>query len=129
MTMTRGFSLIEVFISGVLFLLAVAGIVGAVSTSAGVRADARLHAVAAELAEERLELLLASPGDAAELRRDTVHEERLADDGRIDSAGPFTIRWTATPVTGVPSVSRIVVDVAWRAGDRDRSLRLETCRD
>lgn len=126
---TRGFSLLEVFISGALFLLAVAGIAGAVSTSAGVNADARLHAVAAELAEERLERLLAAAGDAPELRRDIVHEERLAADGSIDAAGPFAVRWTATPVAGVPSVSRIVVDVAWRAGARDRTLRLETCRD
>lgn len=126
---TRGFSLIEVFISGVLFLLAVAGIAGAVSTAAGVNADARLHAVAAELAEERLERLLAAAGDATELRRDVVHEERVAADGTIDAAGPFTLRWTAAPLVGVPSVSRLVLEVLWLSGTRDRSLRLETCRD
>jgi hypothetical protein len=125
----RAFSLLEVFISGSLFLVAIAGFAGAVSASSDVRRDARLHMAAAELAEERLEELLAAASDAPELRRGATHQARVTEDGVASPTGPFLMEWTSSPVVGVASVSRIVVSVKWLSGMRTRSLRLETCRE
>lgn len=125
----RAFSLLEVFISGSLFLLAIAGFAGAVSASSDVRRDARLYMTAAELAEERLERLLAAASDAPELRRGVTHQERVDEDGGVSPTGPFLVQWTSSPVSGVPSVSRIVLNVDWPSGMRMRTLRLETCRE
>jgi Tfp pilus assembly protein PilV len=128
-TVRRGFSLLEVMISGSLFLLAIAGFVGAVSATSDVRRDARLFTVAAELAEEQLERLLAAASDAPELRRGQTHEQRVNDAGVASQTGGFVIRWTVSPVTDVPSVSRIALQVEWHSGTRPRTLSLETCRE
>ena len=125
----RGFSLLEVMVSGALFLVAVTGVVSTVSTSASLRSDMRLHAAAAEIAQERMERLLTAARGAPELSPTAIHEERRGNSGALDAAGAFIVSWTVSTLVAVPAVSHVVVDVRWRTGGRSKNLTLETNRD
>jgi Tfp pilus assembly protein PilV len=125
-----GFSLIEVMISASLFLVAITGIISAVSTAGLVRTNARMHGEATELAEEQMELLLAEAQGAPALASGVTHEERKQKDGTLDAAGPFLVRWTVAPLLSVPSVSRVAINVSWQTSTgQNRSLTMETNRD
>ncbi len=125
----RGFSLIEVIISGVLFLVALTGIIGAMSSSGAVRINARQHSEATEIAEEQMELLLAAARGAPELSPDIAHEERRRPDGTVAADGIYQLRWTVAPLAAVPTISRVVVEVVWQGPSGERRLSLETNRD
>ncbi len=125
----RAFSLIEVMVSGALFLLALTGVVSAVSSASSLRSDSRLHGIAADLAQERMELLLAAARGAPVLSPTATHVETRDHSGALSAAGPFTVRWTIATLPSVPSASRVRVQVDYRAGNRDRTVSLETNRD
>ena len=110
MKLGRGFSLLEVMVSGALFLVAVTGVVSTVSTSTSLRSDTAARG-------------------APELSPTAIHEERRGVSGALDPAGAFIVSWTVSTLVAVPAVSHVVVDVRWRTGGRSKNLTLETNRD
>jgi len=124
-----GFSLIEVLVAAAIFLIGVTGVVSAVATSSSQRGEARLRAAAADVAQERMELLLSSARGAPELAPDTTHAERRALSGALDATGPLRVSWTVQTLPRVPAASRVRVLVEFTVGGVNREVALETNRD
>lgn len=129
--MRRGFSLLEVFVAGAMFLFGTAGVLASWSTLSGTIETQRRAVDATTLAEDVLdELRLAQRG--SELVAVGNHE-RFFDRSRqpVGSAvvGGFVVSWIVTPVDEAFTFRRVDLEVAWRGLDgRQHTIEFLTFR-
>lgn len=125
MTVTRGFSLIEVLLAGTIFIVAITAMTSTFS-AASVTGSAGLHRdQARDIARQRIEELIALPTGSALLIG--AHEEKRNGIGAIDADGLYTIKWTGTPHEDLPVV-RLALAVEWAEPQGGQRVTLETMR-
>lgn len=122
----RGFTLIEVLVATLVMAIAVAGLMGAISTS--IRNAARLtdHDRAVQLGRQKMdELLIASGLEKGIPFEGTWGPEVTggSDMGWIARLTPFELP-KGHPL-GQPFVERVELEIWWMSGKQRRSFRLE----
>jgi general secretion pathway protein I len=122
----RGFTLLEVLVATLVMAIAVAGLMGAISTS--LRNAARLtdHDRAVLLGRQKMdELLIATGLEKGVPFQGTWGPEVTggSEMGWIARLTPFEIPKGATP--GRPFVERVEVEIWWMSGPQRRSFRLQ----
>jgi len=121
-----GFTLLEVLVATVVMAIAVAGLMGAISTS--LRNAARLtdHDRAVMLAHQKMDELLVATGLQKGVPFQGTWGPEVtggSDMGWIALLKPFEI--PHNPVPGQPFVERVEVEIWWMSGPLRRSFRLE----
>lgn len=122
----RGFTLIEVLVATLIMAIAVAGLMGAISTS--IRNAARLtdHDRAVQLGRQKMdELLIASGLEKGIPFAGTWGPEVTggSDMGWIARLTPFEL--PTGHAEGQPFVERVELEIWWMSGQQRRSFRLE----
>ncbi len=124
----RGFTLLEVLVATLIMAIAVAGLMGAISTS--IRNAARLtdHDRAVQLGRQKMdELLIATGLEKGVPFQGTWGPEVTggSDMGWIARLTPFEV--PKGRGLGQPFVERVELEIWWMSGPRRRSFRLEGC--
>lgn len=122
----RGFTLLEVLVATLIMAIAVAGLMGAISTS--IRNAARLtdHDRAVQLGRQKMdELLIATGLEKGVPFQGTWGPEVTggSDMGWIARLTPFEV--PKGRGLGQPFVERVELEIWWMSGPRRRSFRLE----
>ena len=122
----RGFTLLEVLVATLIMAIAVAGLMGAISTS--IRNAARLtdHDRAVQLGRQKMdELLIATGLEKGVPFQGTWGPEATggSDMGWIARLTPFEV--PKGRGLGQPFVERVELEIWWMSGPRRRSFRLE----
>ena len=122
----RGFTLLEVLVATLIMAIAVAGLMGAISTS--IRNAARLtdHDRAVQLGRQKMdELLIATVLEKGVPFEGTWGPEVTGgrDMGWIARLTPFEVP-KGRPI-GQPFVERVELEIWWMSGAQRRSFRLE----
>lgn len=122
----RGFTLLEVMVATLIMAIAVAGLMGAISTS--LRNAARLtdHDRAVELARQKMdELLIAQGLEKGVPFQGTWGPEVTggSDMGWIARLTPFEV--PKQPGVGRPFLERVELEIWWMSGTQRRSFKLE----
>ncbi len=127
--MNRGFSLIEVMISSVIFAVSVAGVVSAFHTSTRLSAHFEHETAAALIGESVLEeLILKARGDADLAPNATISRTYDAK-GDQSPLGPYTARWTVTPNEPIAGLKQIALTVTWAEETTTRRVAFTTVRE
>lgn len=122
----RGFTLLEVLVATLIMAIAVAGLMGAISTS--VRNAARLtgHDRAVQLGHQKMDELLISTG----LEKGVPFQGTWGPE--VTGGGEMGWRARLTPFevpkgggTGRPFIERVELEIWWMSGMQRRSFRLE----
>ncbi len=113
--MSRGATLIELIVAMSLFAIVAAGIFGLYAVGVFANQHAADLAGAAELAQARLEQLIANPFDPG-----------LAGDAGGDLAGPPQYHWTEGVAAVAPGLGQGTVTVAWTRSGRHYQVTLTT---
>ncbi len=113
--MSRGATLIELIVAMSLFAIVAAGVFGLYAVGVFANRHAADLAGAAELAQARLEQLIANPLDPG-----------LAGSAGGDLAGALEYRWNAGITTVAPGLGQGTVTVAWTRGGRHYQVTLTT---
>lgn len=127
----RGFSLLEVFVAGAMFLLGTAGVLASWSTLTGVIETQRCAVDATGLAEDVLdELRLAQRGsDALAIGSHARFFDRARQPAGAVAPGGYVVSWIATPVDEAFTFRRVDLEVAWRGQDgRHHTIEFLTFR-
>jgi general secretion pathway protein I len=125
----RGFTLLEVLVATLVMAIAVAGLIGAISTS--IRNAARLtgHDRAVLLGHQKMdELMIATGLEKGVAFQGTWGPEVTGgtDMGWIARLTPFEI--PQNRAIGTPFVERVELEIWWMSGTQRRSFRLEGYR-
>jgi Tfp pilus assembly protein PilV len=143
MTGRRAFSLVEVMVSGTIFIVGLVGAFSAFNVAGNLAAHAAHRATAINLTEAMLEELIQRyPTDPALHLGDhgaSPAEQRVfnAEAHRVDPASTdavYRVTWQVVPfrnhagIDAVPGVREIVATCAWREAGKPQSLVLRTWR-
>lgn len=115
-----GFTLIEILIALAITAIGLTAVAAMFVANAHGTSYARHATEATVLAEDRLELMLVTPGTQLASGSDRVDSH-----GQIVSVGGFARTWT---VAWEGDLARIGVTVSWREGESDRELTFRTLR-
>ena len=116
---SRAFTLIEVMIASVVFLIAVGGTFSALKTGARQFANQRYLTTALQIAESSTEELLLRFQSADDLDPGS-HSKQFDAAGNVSAtavASGYTLTWVVTPSNPIAALRRIDVTVTWT---RDR---------
>ena len=126
----RGFSLLEVMISGAIMLSVLTGVVSACATvMKSFNHQTHLTQVI-YVAEAQMELLLSLPGDSEMLETNVVEGPTHFDkDGNPQgNASVYAVTWRAVPHPVVAKVRTLTVTVTWDEDGETKTFDLKTER-
>jgi hypothetical protein len=124
----RAFSLIEVMVSGVLFLVGVAAVFSSYATAVRILAHNHHMTRAISLAEATLEELVYTFSSSGMLTIGSHAAQRRYDEaGRLDPAGLYEVGWDVRAFK-VDEVREVEVHVRWTEERQPRSIQLKTWR-
>lgn len=125
----RGFSLIEVMISGVLFLVTLTGVLVAFHTTTALSSHFEDNTAGVHIAEGVMEeLILKTRGDA-ELADGITVTKTYDTLGVPLVGGRFTARWTVVANTPIAGMKQINLDVTWLEETVTHKVSLMTWRE
>lgn len=128
----RGFSLIEVMVSGTLLVVGLAASFSAYQTI-GTHLNHTVHlSTAGSLAEATLEeLVLRYPADPALSLGEHVDTPRHYDKNgaRVASADVYAVTWNVIPYAKLTTMREVIVKVAWTDVSGARTLEVRTWRN
>lgn len=124
----RAFSLIEVMVASVLFLVTLAGVISAFHTATRLFAHYEAETSALTIGESVMEdLLLRGRGDPLLVDGSTT-TFTVDEDGTPSPGGKFTVTWTITGATPLDGLRTIDLRITWADG-ANRQIRLTTVRE
>jgi type II secretory pathway pseudopilin PulG len=124
----RAFSLIEVLISGSLFLVGIAAVFSSYATAVRLQAHSHHMTRAIIAAEATLEELIYAYSTSGLLVVGEHNVPRRYDEvGRRTDDGRYAVTWVVRPFK-VDEVREVEVKVTWDEGGTSRALRLKTWR-
>lgn len=126
----HGFSTLEALIAGTLLLLAVTGVVSALSTTSNLYAHQRHLTQAISIGELAMEELLLRYRGSPDLASGMSHEAYFAADGSSADASDarYTVIWDVSPTRVAGVVRRVDCRVQWWEGSRERHIDFFTYR-
>lgn len=124
----RGFSLIEVMVASVLFLVTLAGVISSFHAATRLFAHYEAETSALAIGESVMEdLLLRGRGDPLLVDGSTT-TFTVDEDGTPSAGGRFTVTWTVTGATPLDGLRTIDLRITWADG-ANRQVRLTTVRE
>lgn len=120
----RGFSLIEVVLSGAILLVGLAGTLSGLSTALSVYENDRRRTMALSLCEGQLEQLLLRFRTSSDLEQGLHPGPDFDAAGRPVAAGSgaYQSSWTVTPNVPITGMRRVEVSVTWPGATRPTTL-------
>jgi prepilin-type N-terminal cleavage/methylation domain-containing protein len=121
---SQGFTLLEVMISGTIFLIGFAGTLLGVTAAMDLYGQHRRSTIAIQLAEATMEELLFTLQGTPALRAGTHAGSDFTKEGKPTNTDVFfESSWTVTPETPISGMKAIEVKVTWPGASRPVFLR------
>ncbi|HEY4223419.1 MAG TPA: prepilin-type N-terminal cleavage/methylation domain-containing protein [Myxococcota bacterium] len=124
----RGFSLIEVMMASVLFLVALSGVITAFHTSQGMFGHYEKETTATHVAESLMEdLMLRQRGDAQLVPG--TYSGTYDDFASVSATGRYTATWVVVADVPIQGLKTVTLSVTWTEDTVHRRVLLKSVRE